>query len=373
MNNKAKVIAMYLPQYHEIEENNKFWGKGFTDWVSVKKAKPIFKGHHQPKVPYNNNYYDLSEKDNIQNQIELALKNGVHGFGIYHYWFSSDKHILDTPSEIILNNPDLNIPFLLAWDNSSWIRSWSAVSGNAWSPKFDKQSSFGNNQDDGVMIKLDYGERQDWKKHYDYLKRYFHDQRYIKIGNKPIFIIFNCEKIVPEMCGYLNELATKDGFDGIFFIDRKRANLTSKLEHEFLYEPLESGWLKLNKYERRVQKAKDILFHNGLSVYDYDKVWKTIIANAEQNKNPNEFYGGFVKYDDSPRRGSHGRMIDKSSPEKFKKYLSKLLEISARQGKEYVFLTAWNEWGEGAYLEPDTEDGFNYLSALKECVDGGML
>ena len=135
--NDVKVLAMYLPQYHEVEENSRFWGKGFTDWVSVKKATPLYEGHYQPEVPLNNNYYDLSRKESIKWQIDLAKKYGVYGFGIYHYWFSDEKQLLTKPAELILENKDLDIPFFFAWDNASWRRTWSKFRGNAWAPMED--------------------------------------------------------------------------------------------------------------------------------------------------------------------------------------------------------------------------------------------
>ena len=124
---KVKVFAMYLPQYHETEVNNKFWGKGFTDWVSVKKATPLFAGHEQPQVPMNNNYYDLRKIESIKWQAKIAKKYGVDGWGIYHYWFNSNDRTLTKPAEILLENKDIDMPFFFAWDNASWKRTWSKI------------------------------------------------------------------------------------------------------------------------------------------------------------------------------------------------------------------------------------------------------
>ena len=135
---RPKIIAMYLPQYHSIQENDKFWGKGFTDWVTVKNAKPLFAGHRQPRIPLNNNYYDLSIEQNVIWQSKLARAHGIYGFGVYHYWFNNETNILTRPVEIIRDCNDVDINYFLAWDNANWKRSWSNVEGYDWSPLQDK-------------------------------------------------------------------------------------------------------------------------------------------------------------------------------------------------------------------------------------------
>jgi hypothetical protein len=171
---KPKVFCMYLPQYHEIPENNSFWGQGFTDWIAVKKALPLFEGHQQPKLPLYNNYYDLEDISSIKWQVELATKSGVDGFVIYHYWFSKEKNVLQKPAENILHNKDIKISFFFAWDNASWKRTWSACYGNDWSPVFDNLDSK-ENSDNGILLELKYGEESDWEIHFNYLLQFFSD------------------------------------------------------------------------------------------------------------------------------------------------------------------------------------------------------
>ena len=177
---KTKLIAMYLPQYHQIQENDEFWGEGFTDWITVRNAKPLFEGHDQPKVPLNNNYYDLSFRENVEWQAKLAKQYGIYGFGIYHYWFNNEKNLLTKPAQIIQENKDIDIKYFYAWDNISWKRSWSNVkeSGNAWAPAIEKQK--GINSGPCILIPYLIGGEADWKNHYNYLKPYFKDSRYIK-------------------------------------------------------------------------------------------------------------------------------------------------------------------------------------------------
>ncbi|MBQ0066894.1 MAG: glycoside hydrolase family 99-like domain-containing protein, partial [Phascolarctobacterium sp.] len=147
MADKVKVIANYLPQYHRIPENDMWWGEGYTDWVATKNAKPLFEGHRQPRIPLDNNYYDLSDVNTIRWQAQLARKYGVYGFGIYHYWFNSNMQLLQKPAELLLKNKDIDINFMFIWDNSSWIRSWSNIKEcNDWAPKFDREQK---NTDNG--------------------------------------------------------------------------------------------------------------------------------------------------------------------------------------------------------------------------------
>ena len=153
MGNNIKVIANYLPQYHVIPENNRWWGNGFTDWLAVKKAKPLFLGHNQPRVPLNNHYYSLDDVQEIKWQAELAREYGIYGFGIYHYWFSSDMNLLSTPAELMLHNRDIKINFMFIWDNGSWIRTWSNVRfANTWAPKYDVVAHNDNQSAGGLKI-----------------------------------------------------------------------------------------------------------------------------------------------------------------------------------------------------------------------------
>ncbi|TYZ29834.1 glycosyl transferase [Selenomonas caprae] len=360
----TKIISMYLPQYHVIPENSKFWGEGFTDWVSVKQAKPLYNGHYEPRVPYRNNYYDLSQKENIKWQAEMAKKHGIFGFAMYHYWFSVDKCVLTKPAEIILENKDIDMPFCFAWDNGAWKMSWSNVQGNSWAPMYEKN----NDNENGVLIPFILGGEKEWKKHFEYLLPYFKDERYIKTDNKPVFIIWSYSDAINKMAEYWNRLALDYGFMGmdIIFKHPVKDRIPSKYS-QFYYEPSHSTWETL-KY-RVINRFKRVVGYNGhLKKYNYDATWKRIIKNAEKNKNANIYYGGFVDYDDTPRRGVNGSYVDGADPHKFHRYLKRLKSISDKQGKEYIFLTAWNEWGEGAYLEPDTRFGFSYLEAVKDIV-----
>ncbi len=365
---RTKLIAWYLPQYHRIPENDEFWGDGFTDWITVKKAKPLYKGHLQPRIPLNNNYYDLSIKSNVMWQTKLAKEYGIYGFGIYHYWFNNEKNILTKPTDIIYENKDINIKYFLAWDNASWIRSWSGLDGNAWAPVSEKRNY--NADETGVLIPYILGNESDWENHYNQILHFFKDERYIKVDNKPIFVILQFSDTINKMCQLWNKLAKKDGLNGIYFIFKnKRWFNWGDNTIRFNYEPHYSSWLNPTKWERRIEKTK-LLLHlpNEPRVFNYEKIWSKILNNAK-NESKNIFLGAFVGYDDSPRRSKRGIIVEGSSPQKFKEYLSELIEISEKQEKEFLFITAWNEWGEGAFLEPDETYKYEYLNVIKNIIN----
>lgn len=372
---KTKIIANYLPQYHSIPENDLWWGKGYTDWVAVKHSKPLFHGHKQPKIPLNNNYYDLSTLESIKFQVDLANKYGIYGFGIYHYWFSSELHLLDRPAQLIRENANVDIHYMFIWDNSSWKRTWSNVDfANDWAPMFDGNLK---NQKNGYLAELKYGDEVEWRTHFEYLLPFFKDERYIKIGEKPMFGFFcpdNNSELVQNMVSFWNKIAPEYGIPGVFCCGRKVDGLGCYMDADFLYEPHWSGWVQHGS-EGRVNNFIKRLRHkifNQPMIDNYKKIWEKIISNAKNYADDAVFYSGFVSYDDTPRRGVKGRVVHGASPMLFEKYFKELLKLSEKTNKEYLFLTAWNEWGEGAYLEPDEENGYAYLETIKRVIDSSI-
>ena len=368
---KTKLIAMYLPQYHSIPENDEFWGEGFTDWVTVKNAKPLYEDHQQPRIPLNNNYYDLSLTENVEWQCKLAFEHGIYGFGIYHYWFNNEKNLLTRPAEIMRDSKTISTKYFFAWDNGSWKRSWSNVPGNDWAPILDGQ----NAQKSGPQILIPYilGKEPDWKNHFNYVLTHFKSKNYEIIDNKPVFCIFSYSEELIPMCECWEKLAKDEGFDGIYFVFRNdRSQIVFSKYKVFNYEPHYDGWGKIS-FRRVLVKTLKIMHidvEKGINFYDYDKIWKRLLKNAVRENRENLIHGAFVGYDDSPRRGTkRSRIVRGASPAKFGKYLKELIQISEKQRKDYLFLTAWNEWGEGAYLEPDTNNGFRYLEVIRSIND----
>lgn len=368
-----KIIANYLPQYHQIPENDMWWGEGYTDWVATRNAKPVYKGHLQPRVPLNENYYDLADPSTIEWQAKLARKYGIWGFGIYHYWFSSKQNLLTAPAENLLQHPEIDINYLFIWDNTSWIRSWSNVKGNDWAPSFDSNKELADVTDStrtsGILARLDYGGEESWKKHFDYLLPHFLDSRYMKIEGKPV-LAFMCpnhdESALMQMFAYWNNLATQHDLPGVIPLARNSWKGRT-FEYGFDYRPSSTNSIRdliTTGVSNRLNKI-----HPHLRKRNYGRVWKGILASARKTKDPKTFFSGFVQYDDTPRRGDKSLIIADGSPSMFQQYLSKLIDISVSQNKEYLFLTAWNEWGEGAYLEPDMQDGYAYLEAVRASLE----
>ena len=366
MIDKVNILAMYLPQFHEIPENNEFWGKGFTDWTTVKSAKQFYNKIVQPKVPLDDNYYDLSKKENIEWQVNLARQYGIDGFCFYHYWFSSKKNLLQTPAELFLADKSLDLKFCFAWDNEPWTRTWSAQEGNAWSPIMDAKV---DNHGKKVLVEFDYEDEIGWENHYNYLLPFFKDSRYIKKDNKPVFLYYKYYQPdkLKKMAEYWNKLAIKDGFAGICFVSKYIDTVKDEIcDYSYLYQPHYAGWERCSFLLRIIDRLKfKIIPQKKPVLSDYERTWKRLIHQCKQYSDKKYFYGAFVNYDDSPRRGSKGRCIKGQNVDVFEKYMQKLLDISKKDNKEFIFFTAWNEWGEGAYLEPDIIDKYKYLEAIK--------
>lgn len=340
----TKIIAMYLPQFHSVPENDEWWGKGFTEWTAVKKAEQIVSGQYQPRIPLDGNYYDLLDKKTMKWQADLMDKYGIDGLCFYHYYFKDGRKILERPAENLLEWTDINMPFCFSWANETWARSWSKLTNvNFWSSKFEN-----NNNDNGVLLEQAYGGEQQWKNHFEYLLPFFRDERYIKIDDKPIFIFYRPQSIpcLVRMVEYWRELAIKAGLKGIYLIGTNIKN-TGVLDAVMIQEPQNT----LATFEKKC-------------CIDINDVWNQSII-SEGIKGEKTFYCGFPGYDDTPRRGNGGIYLKGSTPEVFQKNMEKLLAKSEYYENEFTFVNAWNEWGEGMYLEPDEKFGYGYLEAVK--------
>lgn len=365
-----KVLALYLPQFHCIPENDEWWGKGFTEWTNMKKAKPLYEGHYQPRIPKNNNYYNLLEDDVKKWQVDLAKSHGIYGFCVYHYWFHGHK-LLEKPMEQYLQNKELDLPFCFSWANEHWTNAWTSTGENR------------------ILIEQDFEDKEDWVNHFNYLLPFFKDDRYIKEDGMPMFVIY-----LPNIIGPLNEmldcwqmLAKENGFPGIKFVSQSpifHLNPSSDESHfaytaEFqpsminqLYKgkasTLMARWradisnflqTKLHIYVKLKQKH--------VKMYDYDEMWKRVLSIVPKSEKC--IPGAFVDWDNTPRRQERGAVYNGASPEKFKKYFDlQVKNAKVNYKNEWLLLFAWNEWAEGGILEPTEKDGLGYLEAIRDVL-----
>ncbi|MCR5670509.1 MAG: glycoside hydrolase family 99-like domain-containing protein [Butyrivibrio sp.] len=345
-----KIIAMYLPQFHTIPENDLWWGEGYTEWTAVKSAESVTNDHYQPRVPLDGNYYDLLNKETMEWQADLMHKYGVYGMCFYHYYFENGRRVLEKPAENLLKWHDINMPFCFSWANETWARSWSRISGtNAWNSKLEKQDG-----KDGILIRQDYGDESLWREHLEYLIPFFNDERYIRVNDRPVFIIHKPGDIhcLERMKDKWNEWASEYGIPGVFFIgvNSNDGSLDATMQQEANYSDL---------FIPSVNKS-------------YEELSEQIITNAYVSDD-NCYLCATPGYDDTPRRGKSGEIVYGSTPEKFYEQLKALIYLSEQKGKDMLFVNAWNEWGEGMYLEPDERFGYGYLEAIKRAQDNASF
>jgi lipopolysaccharide biosynthesis protein len=361
MKSRVKPIALYLPQFHAIPENDEWWGKGFTEWTNVKKAKPRFEGHHQPHVPVEQGYYSLDDLTVMKKQAQLAKENGIYGFCFYHYWFNG-KLLLEQPLHRWLEAKAIDFPFCLSWANENWTRRWDG-----------KEKS--------LLIGQQYSLEDDLA-HIRYLLQFFKDERYIKVDNKPMLLMYRSEShpAVQDMAKLWREEARKAGFDGLFLIRMESFEQgIDPVSHgfdagmEFAPERASSGKkiLKDNSAGYLFHKTlhmlglkPDLRYENGL--YDY----RTLAKRMSQKPSPpyTYFRCACPSWDNSARRKKNAVIYVNSTPGEFRQWLENISQWSEENLPEdlkYLFINAWNEWAEGCHLEPDEKWQEGYLLAVK--------
>ena len=353
-----KIFAYYLPQFHCIPENDKWWGKGFTEWTNVKKAQALYKGHIQPKHPLDNRYYDLTDVNTMKWQANLMEKYNVDGLIFYHYYFTGKK-LLEKPAEILLHNKEIKMPFFFCWANHSWFRSWE-----------------GSKE---LLINQKYGGEKEWEKHFKYLLSFFKDDRYEKINNKPVLMVFKSNFSEKEkMFRYFDSRCKEEGFEGICVIETFESYNKNKInkfikekstvtEYIHLREPgaVTEAYYKniINVYMRIVNKIKMIINNSRLNIklikkFNGNKFFK--IMKKNQFKDKQIIRGLFFEWDNTPRHDKRGYVITPGRKKEVMEYLDSI------RNDEYLFINAWNEWCEGMILEPTIENEYKYLEWIKE-------
>lgn len=358
----VKLIAFYLPQFHDFEENIKWFGPGFSEWSNTSKAVPQYDGHWQPHIPIDVGYYNLDNTDVIRKQIELAKQYGIYGFSIYYYWYSGKK-VMEQPLEKFLADKSLNMPFFLFWANHDWSKLWNK----------------GLNTEVLYKSKL---KNDDALKFMNDIIPYMKDERYIKIDNKPLLVIYDI-KIFPydsyiKFNREIRKIAKANGFDDLYIISPvgKTENLKSlkevitKYELDSLFEFWPFGFAEYKNIliEDKYEKIINPYFKGN--VFNVEKFIKD-----QKYLYPSDFKlfkGCFPNWDNTSRKCYNGAQICQNTPLNYKKWLKDIINWTKKnktKSRQVVFINAWNEWAEGAHLEPDQKYGYAYLQATKEALE----
>lgn len=356
-----RLIAFYLPQYHPFPENDEWWGKGFTEWANVVKARPLFRGHYQPHLPADLGFYDLRVSEVREQQAEMARKYGIDGFCYYHYWFNGHQ-LMERPVNEILASNKPNFPFMLCWANENWTRAWDGG---------EKE----------ILIKQNYSAEDDLLHIRYLLDNVFLDQRYIRVDNKPVFCIYR-STLFPDMKRTItiwrNE-AAKRGVELYLcrvesFAFSGKAYLEDGFDAAIEFQPFTCRLEELKKKRHPLKK-----FANNINRYLFNRCRREIVDYASLVDYSCSFplpdyklYPGVTPmWDNTPRRKKRMFMLGDSTPEKYGKWLSSVWNkfIPFSKEENFIFINAWNEWAEGNYLEPDTRWGFRYLEETKKVVE----
>lgn len=369
MRNIIKPIAYYLPQYHPIPENDKWWGKGFTEWTNVTKASPLFKNHYQPRYPADLGYYDLRLAEIREAQANLAKENGIYGFCYYHYWFGDGKQLLERPFNEVLEKGKPDFPFMLCWANQTWKGVW-----------------FGEGEGK-TLIQQSYPGIEDYENHFKFLVKAFKDKRYITINEKPVFQVYMPMDIpdLPQFVLVFRKLAVDYGLNGIYLMacnvqiswnphDHGFDGVVSSLFHTFRFKEkntiFKQGTL-MGKVEYKWKKfieGKPIESRRKPKIYNYQDVVNLI--SQWPNKDYDYFPMVIPDWDNSARAGHKSMILKGSTPEKWKNQVEKALNYanSSKASEKLIFIKSWNEWAEGNYLEPDKKWGKSYLEVIKKIL-----
>lgn len=356
MKNESRLIAFYLPQFHPIPENNEWWGEGFTEWTNVGKAKPLFKGHDQPKIPSSLGYYDLRLPESREAQANLAREYGIDGFCYWHYWFGKGKRLLERPFNEVLSTGKPDFPFCLGWANHSWkAKTWSIEKGK-----------------DKLLIQQEYHGIEDYTNHFYDVLPAFIDKRYIRINNKPLFLIWD-PRDIPDASLFIehwNKLATENGLDGIHFVawsfEKKDVNHFINLGFNSVSLDYIKGVFNNRSFLNKILSKTLKVLKGTPSYIEYKEYMEYVLKNLIIDDRI--FPSIAPNFDHSPRSGKLGAILVNDSPKLFEKFLKLIFDKLSEKNQEtnIVFLKSWNEWGEGNYLEPDLKNGKGFLEAIKK-------
>lgn len=351
----VKAIAWYLPQFHQIDINNKFHGQGFTEWTNTSSAIPMFTGHYQPHIPYDVGYYDLLNADTLKRQIYLAKQYGIYGFCIHYYWFSG-KRIMEKPLELLLEHKELDIPFCFNWATENWTALWDG----------------GNKQ---IMLEHVLNEEDDEKFMADILP-YMKDSRYIKIEGKPVLVIYRVDMFRKEriykMLGNFRKIAQREGFSDLYIMLTNACGFQDTVTEwgaDALVEFPPHGIMNLFKEARPTGYLNP--YYNGI-ILDATTFVKEKEYFIPHNNNK-YFRSVLTSWDNTARKATSGGIIITGlSPTTSKQWLRDIIIESQEihsDSEHIIFVNSWNEWAEGSHLEPDMKYGYAYLQVLKDTIE----
>lgn len=383
--NKARIIALYLPQFHPIPENDRWWGPGFTEWTNVAKSKPLFRGHVQPRIPADLGFYDLRLAETREQQAILAREAGIEGFCYYHYWFGGGRQLLERPFNEVVASGKPDFPFCICWANHTW-------SNKTWNRKSAMQQ-------DTVLMEQTYPGTEDDIAHFNSLLPAFRDSRYMTVDGKLIFVIYDPLKFIniERFIETWRKLAEKNGLPGFHFVgmtpstltfrvavdgSRQRVMPNLKSSAKIFKDVLDLGFDSVNSFGKRRGEmlyegkwknlAKTILRHIGLPTgsirYDYERTVRNYFAPEDSWEN---VYPTILpQWDRTPRVSSWDGVYVNATPEKFEQHIRQALDLIKNKEPEHriLFLKSWNEWGEGNYVEPDLQWGHGFLDAIHRAV-----
>lgn len=352
-----RIIALYLPQFYPIPENDNWWGKGFTEWTNVGKAKSLFRGHYQPRVPADLGYYDLRVPEIRMAQAYMAREYGIEGFCYWHYWFGNSKRLLERPFNEVLASGEPDFPFCLGWANHSWYEK-------QWTIGFENK----------LLIEQTYPGIDDYIKHFYSILPAFRDKRYIKVEGRQFFLIFDPfnSPEIKTLITIWRKLAVENGLKGIYFVGQGLRRQKDKI--------LNLGFDAINEnFVDDIYSTKPLIYKIAIKlralllsrprVYNYRDAMRFFCSENAQNEDTIPIL--CPNWDHSPRSGIKGLIFTNSSPELFKIHCKKVLDLIKEKPyeKRIAILKSWNEWGEGNYIEPDLKFGTGYLNALKDVLD----
>jgi len=360
----ARVLAFYLPQFHPIRENNSWWEEGFTEWINVARASPLFRGHVQPRLPRDLGFYDLRLPETREHQAHLAHRAGIEGFCYWHYWFGNGRRILERPFNEVLQSGQPDFPFCLCWANQAWSGIWYGDAKR-------------------ILVEQTYPGPEDEKAHFAFALTAFRDPRYITVAGKPLFLIYDPGRM-PDPAGFIahwQQLAREAGLPRLHFVGM--SNDLSKPCLQFFDSVMQFGpgdfieharqKRTINRIKRRIRR-RDLgetlnklspRFLNLPSRFRYSDVVDQAFAALPEGE---RFHPCIVPgWDNTPRAGKRGVVFEDATPALFREYLCKALARVADLPSErrIVFIKAWNEWAEGNYLEPDQLHGDGFLEVLR--------